>query len=43
MINSFKHKGDRNGIGANNANGDWRLTFEFSNGNTYVLAHEDCH
>ena len=33
MIKSFRHKGLRN----------WRMTFEFVDGNAYVLDYEDYH
>ncbi len=36
-------KGDRKGIWAIIVNGNWRLTFEFSDGNVYVLDYEDYH
>lgn len=36
-------KGDRKGIWAIAVNGNWRLTFEFSDGNAYVLDYEDYH
>ncbi len=36
-------KGDRKGIWAITVNGSWRLTFEFSDGNAYVLDYEDYH
>lgn len=36
-------KGDRKGIWAISVNGNWRLTFEFSDGNAYVLDYEDYH
>jgi len=36
-------KGDRKGIWAITVNGNWRLTFEFSDGNAYVLDYEDYH
>jgi Plasmid maintenance system killer protein len=36
-------KGDRKGIWAITVNGNWRLTFEFSDGNVYVLDYEDYH
>lgn len=34
-------KGDRKGIWAITVNGNWRLTFQFSDGNAYVLDYED--
>lgn len=36
-------KGDKKGIWAITVNGSWRLTFEFSDGNAYVLDYEDYH
>ena len=36
-------KGDRKGVWAITVNGNWRLTFEFSDGNAYVLNYEDYH
>lgn len=36
-------KGDTKGIWAITVNGNWRLTFEFSDGNAYVLDYEDYH
>jgi toxin HigB-1 len=36
-------KGNRKGIWAITVNGNWRLTFEFSDGNAYLLDYEDCH
>ena len=36
-------KGDRKGIWAITFGGNWRLTFEFSDGNAYVLDYEDYH
>lgn len=36
-------KGARNGIWAITVNGNWRLTFEFSDGNAYILNYEDYH
>lgn len=36
-------KGDRKGIWAITVNGNWRLTFEFYDGNAYVLDYEDYH
>lgn len=34
-------KGDRAGIWAITVNGNWRLRFEFFEGNVYVLDYED--
>lgn len=36
-------KGDRNGIWSITVNGNWRVTFEFRDGNAYVLDYEDYH
>lgn len=36
-------KGDRKDIWAISVNGNWRLTFEFSGGNAYLLDYEDYH
>ena len=36
-------KGDKKGIWAITVNGNWRLTFEFSDGNAFVLDYEDYH
>lgn len=36
-------KGDRKGTWAITVSGNWRLTFEFSDGNAYVLDYEDYH
>jgi len=36
-------KGDRKGIWAITVSGNWRLTFEFSDGNAYLLDYEDYH
>jgi toxin HigB-1 len=36
-------KGNRKGIWSISVNGNWRLTFEFSDGNVYVLNYEDYH
>jgi len=36
-------KGDKKGIWAITVNGNWRLTFEFSDGNAYLLDYEDYH
>lgn len=36
-------KGDRQGIWAITVNGNWRLTFAFSDGNVFVLDYEDYH
>lgn len=36
-------KGDRKGLWAVSVSGNWRITFEFREGNTYVLNYEDYH
>ena len=36
-------KGQREGIWSISVSGNWRLTFEFSDGNVYVLDYEDYH
>lgn len=36
-------KGEREGIWAVTVSGNWRLTFEFFNGNAHVLNYEDYH
>ncbi len=36
-------KGNRKGIWSISVNGNWRLTFEFADGNAYVLDYEDYH
>ena len=36
-------KGDRKGIWSITVNGNWRLTFEFEDGNVYILNYEDYH
>ena len=36
-------KGNRKGIWGITVNGNWRLTFEFSDGNAYLLDYEDYH
>ncbi len=35
--------GDRKGIWSIRVNANWRLTFEFTDGNVYVLNYEDYH
>jgi len=35
--------GDRKGIWTITVNGNWRLTFEFEEGNVYILNYEDYH
>ena len=36
-------KGEREGIWAISVNGNWRVTFEFKDGNAYILNYEDYH
>lgn len=36
-------KGDMRGRWAITVNGNWRMTFEFKDGNAYVLDYEDYH
>ena len=36
-------KGKLRGRWSNTVNGNWRLTFEFQDGNAYVLDYEDYH
>lgn len=36
-------KGSRLGIWSITVNADWRLTFEFTDGNVYILNYEDYH
>lgn len=36
-------KGDRKGVWAISVSGNWRITFEFHEGNAYVLDYEDYH
>ncbi len=36
-------KGEMRGRWAMSVNGNWRLTFEFQDGNAYVLDYEDYH
>ncbi|WP_375320596.1 type II toxin-antitoxin system RelE/ParE family toxin [Aliivibrio logei] len=36
-------KGDRGGIWSITVNGNWRVTFEFIDGNAYILNYEDYH
>jgi len=38
-----KLKGERTGQWSISVNGNWRLTFEFRDGNAYVLDYEDYH
>lgn len=36
-------KGERDGIWSITVNGNWRITFEFIDGNAYILNYEDYH
>ncbi|MBI1295751.1 Killer protein [bacterium] len=36
-------KGDRDGLWAIDVNKNWRITFEFIDGNAYVVNYEDYH
>ncbi|PQJ84514.1 type II toxin-antitoxin system RelE/ParE family toxin [Aliivibrio sifiae] len=36
-------KGGRDGIWSITVNGNWRVTFEFVDGNAYILNYEDYH
>jgi proteic killer suppression protein len=36
-------KGSRKGIWSITVNGNWRVTFEFSDGNVYIVNYEDYH
>jgi len=36
-------KGERKGLWSISVSGNWRLTFEFSDGNVHVLDYEDYH
>ncbi|OYX06893.1 MAG: hypothetical protein B7Z05_03275 [Thiotrichales bacterium 32-46-8] len=36
-------KGARSGIWSISVNGNWRITFEFVDGNAYILNYEDYH
>lgn len=36
-------KGNRDGVWSVTVNGNWRVTFEFSDGNAYILNYEDYH
>ncbi|NQW72272.1 MAG: type II toxin-antitoxin system RelE/ParE family toxin [Actinobacteria bacterium] len=38
-----KKRADRKGQWAISVNGNWRLTFEFRDGNAFVLDYEDYH
>lgn len=36
-------KGDRKGIWSISVNGNWRITFDFTDGNVYIVNYEDYH
>jgi toxin HigB-1 len=36
-------KGSRKGIWSISVNGNWRVTFEFTDGNIYIVNYEDYH
>ncbi|MBT0730004.1 type II toxin-antitoxin system RelE/ParE family toxin [Rosenbergiella nectarea] len=36
-------KGDRKGIWSISVNGNWRITFEFKDGDAYIINYEDYH
>ena len=36
-------KGRRSGVWSVSVNGDWRVTFEFRDGQAYILDYEDYH
>lgn len=36
-------KGDRKGLWSITVNGNWRITFEFVDGNAYIVNYEDYH
>ncbi|MBZ4185766.1 type II toxin-antitoxin system RelE/ParE family toxin [Thermomonas sp. RSS23] len=36
-------KGEMRGRWSITVNGNWRITFEFQDGNAYVLDYEECH
>ncbi|MCU7834466.1 MAG: type II toxin-antitoxin system RelE/ParE family toxin [gamma proteobacterium symbiont of Taylorina sp.] len=36
-------KGNRDGIWSITVNGNWRVTFKFTDGNAYILNYEDYH
>lgn len=36
-------KGNRKGIWSISVSGNWRMTFEFKDGNTYIVNYEDYH
>jgi proteic killer suppression protein len=35
--------GDRDGVWSISVSGNWRITFEFVNGDAYILDYEDYH
>jgi toxin HigB-1 len=41
--NLHELKGDRKGIWSITVSGNWRITFEFRDGNAYVVNYEDYH
>ena len=36
-------KGDRKGLWSISVSGNWRITFDFKDGNTYFVNYEDYH
>lgn len=36
-------KGDRKGLWSISVSGNWRITFEFTDGNAYIVNYEDYH
>lgn len=36
-------QGDRNGVWSVTVSGNWRITFEFTDGDAYILNYEDYH
>ncbi|MFZ7165450.1 type II toxin-antitoxin system RelE/ParE family toxin [Avibacterium avium] len=43
LYQCHKLKGDREGIWSMTVSGHWRITFEFINGDAYILNYEDYH
>ncbi len=43
FINATNLKGDRKGIYSMTVSGNYRITFEFINGDAYILNYEDYH
>ncbi|MFZ7239649.1 type II toxin-antitoxin system RelE/ParE family toxin [Avibacterium avium] len=43
LYQCHKLKGDREGIWSMTVSGNWRITFEFINGDAYILNYEDYH